>query len=149
MTFRFQILNVFFPLVILHQNSQLHGTLALPLSSHTPRTHFERERERERGGGGRERERERSTGYKSECQFIKRNISHIRVDLKWGEGRERREQQQTTPKNKNKNKTKKHTHTQKKNQNRKETRLRISLIREPSMETKSSSDWLGDLRLSR
>ena len=45
MTFRFQILNVFFPLVILHQNGQPHGNLAL--SSHTPRT-FERERERER-----------------------------------------------------------------------------------------------------
>ena len=48
MTFRFQILNVFFPLVILHQNGQPHGTLALPLSSHTTQTLWVRERERER-----------------------------------------------------------------------------------------------------
>ena len=130
MTFRFQILNVFFPLVLLHKNGQPHDTLALPLSSHTPRTHLKE----------RERERERSTRYKSKCQFIKRNISHIRVDLKWGAGAGGRGRGTTPPPNKqtNNNNNKTHAHSKEKS-NRKKTRLRISLIREPSMETKSSS----------
>ena len=75
MTFRFQILNVFFPLVILHKKrSAAWHSSSPPFLTHN--THTLK----------RERERERSTRYKSKCQFIKRNMSHIRVDLKWGVG---------------------------------------------------------------
>ena len=95
----FQISNSQHVLSISHfaskRSAAWHSTSPPPFLKHTAHTLWERER---------------ATRYKSESQFIKQNISHIRVDLKWGGGGGEQQQKKTNPKNQ---KTKTHTYERK------------------------------------